>query len=154
MSNCPANIRAKRHESGCLHNCFPDKDLGVHELAFALGKDSTALKQRYEQGMESLKSLVLLERCLDWVRVRNCGPVCSCGAVLSSSACTSSRCRNKRRLAKLQARYPFSVEPLEITAADIGKLFHWRADLERVFKMDLLRILEVSPETFARYTTR
>lgn len=152
VSKCPANIRAKRHPSACLHNCFPDKELGVHELAFALGKDSNDLRQSYERGMESLKHLVLLERCLDWVRVRSVKePVCACGAVIGHSSCTRRKCRNAQRLEKMLGRYPFTVEPLKVTAADLGRLFYWRSDLERVFKVDLLAVMNVSTSTYERY---
>ena len=152
VTRCPANIAAERHESGCLHNCFPGKELGVQELAFGLGLDPAVLREKYDVGIVSLRQLLLFQKFLEWARVRSV-PVskrCSCG--IPYGACTPQRCRNAQRVAKVLGRYPFCVEPLGVTAGDLGRLLFWRVELERTFKADFRQITGLSEKTLARLT--
>lgn len=150
VTRCPANIRADRHESGCLHNCFPGKELGVQELAFGLGLDPAVLREKYDVGIDSLRRLLLFQRFLDWTRVRTVplAERCSCG--IPYGRCQPGKCRNAKRVAKVLGRYPFCVEPLEVTAADLGRLLFWRHELERTFKTDPLEVTGLSEACVAR----
>lgn len=153
VTSCPASIKASRHDSGCLHNCFANKDeIGFQELSFALGKDVAYLKSRYDEGVSSLKNLLLFKRYLEWVRLQaGQHSFCAfCGSVLHSKSSCGKGCKKSPIMKRRLCKYPFNVEMLEVTKQDIGLLVHHHKDLTRLFKEDFFAVTRMTENDIKR----
>lgn len=156
VKTCSANIKPTRHASGCLHNCFPNKEIGIYELAYAFGRDASYIKERNDEGVASLRKIALFQRYLEWARLR--APrhtFCSkCGSVLTEKSKCPQHCKRSKTVARLLDRYPFNVDELDVTKNDLGLLVFYRTELEKLFKDSFQEVTRLSDKHLDKLTTK
>lgn len=125
ISNCPANIKHEKHESGCLFYITGTKKISIAKLEkvelkkqlFGLEKHKS-IREEYNTGIKNIKNAMLVKNLADeFFLKKNWSNCSSCGIHrVKNKNCSNQKKCNKRKkiIEKLISRNPFNISELNI----------------------------------------